>query len=308
MTSSTRFNFVGVTTGQSAIMRIFPEWAKYLGLSRVSMAGIDLPIHAGAELYRLTVQRLTDNPADLGALVTTHKLDLFEACQDMFDYLDEYARLCGEVSCISKRDGSLEGHAKDPISAGKSLEHIIEGGHWTRTRANALCLGAGGAAIAITLCLMTSLDSTDRPARIVVVNRSESRLKQMARIHEQLDSQVPVDYILNEDPVANDQIVAAQPPGSLVINATGRGKDTPGSPISDRAVFPERGLVWELNYRGELDFLHQAERQAAERQLSVHDGWLYFIYGWSAVLEQVFHVELTPQQLNAMSRIALLNR
>lgn len=308
MTSSTRFTFIGVTTGKSAIMRIFPEWAKYLGLTGVDMAGVDLPIHAGAELYRAAVQRLKDDPADLGALVTTHKLDLFEACKDMFDHLDEYARLCGEISCISKRDGSLEGHAKDPISAGKSLEHIIERGHWTRTRANALCLGAGGAAIAITLCLMTSLDPSDRPARVVVVNRSESRLKQMARIHEQLDSQTPVDYILNEDPLINDQIVAAQPPGSLVINATGRGKDTPGSPISDQAVFPERGLVWELNYRGELDFLHQAERQAAERQLSVHDGWLYFIYGWSAVLEQVFHVELTPQQLDAMSRIALLNR
>jgi shikimate dehydrogenase len=308
MTPSTRFTFIGVTTGKSAIMRIFPEWAKYLKLSGVSMAGIDLPIHAGTELYRATVQRLKEDPADLGALVTTHKLDLFEACADMFDHLDEYARLCGEISCISKRDGSLEGHAKDPISAGKSLEHIIESGHWTRTRANALCLGAGGAAIAITLCLMTSIDPSDRPSRIVVVNRSESRLKQMARIHEQLDSQVPVDYILNEDPIVNDQIVAAQPPESLVINATGRGKDTPGSPISDQAVFPERGLVWELNYRGELDFLHQAERQSSERQLLIHDGWLYFIYGWSAVLEQVFHIELTPQQLAAMSRIALLNR
>jgi shikimate dehydrogenase len=308
MTPDKRFTFIGVTTGKSAIMRIFPEWAKYLGLSGVSMAGIDLPIHAGAELYITTVQRLKDDPADLGALVTTHKIDLFEACSDLFDYMDTYAHLCGEISCISKRGGLLEGHAKDPISAGKSLRHIVESGYWTRTPANALCLGAGGAAVAITLCLMTSSDPADRPSRIVVVNRSEPRLKQMARIHEQLDSQVPVDYILNEDPNVNDQIVAAQPPGSLVINATGRGKDTPGSPISDQAVFPERGLVWELNYRGELDFLHQAERQQEDRRLSIHDGWLYFIYGWSAVIEQVFHVELSPEQLAAMSRIALANR
>ena len=53
----------------------------------------------------------------LGALVTTHKIDLYEAAKDLFDYLDPYAQLFGELSSISKKDG-LEGHAKDPISCG----------------------------------------------------------------------------------------------------------------------------------------------------------------------------------------------
>ena len=35
------------------------------------------------------------------------------------------------------------------------------------------------------------------------------------------------------------------PPASLVVNATGAGKDTPGSPLSADAVFPERALVWD---------------------------------------------------------------
>lgn len=41
------FYFIGVTTGQSSIMRIFPKWAEALGLDAV-MKGIDLPLHAPA--------------------------------------------------------------------------------------------------------------------------------------------------------------------------------------------------------------------------------------------------------------------
>jgi shikimate 5-dehydrogenase len=82
------------------------------------------------------------------------------------------------------------------------------------------------------------------------------------------------------------------------------GKDTPGSPITDAAVFPAGGLVWELNYRGELPFLGQALRQRASRGLQVHDGWRYFIHGWAAVIEEVFDVKIGEERL---SRIATLS-
>jgi shikimate 5-dehydrogenase len=88
----------------------------------------------------------------------------------------------------------------------------------------------------------------------------------------------------------------------MVINATGMGKDRPGSPITDDGVFPERGLAWELNYRGELDFLHQAERQASSRNLTVEDGWVYFLHGWSQVVAEVFHLELTPEMFAALDQ------
>jgi shikimate 5-dehydrogenase len=42
----------------------------------------------------------------------------------------------------------------------------------------------------------------------------------------------------------------------------------------DRAVFPQGSVVWELNYRGDLTFLHQARAQQATRDLHVYDGWL----------------------------------
>ena len=58
-----------------------------------------------------------------------------------------------EVSCISKRGSRLCGHAKDPISVGLALTSIVDGDYWRRTGGEMLVLGAGGAAMALTLFL-----------------------------------------------------------------------------------------------------------------------------------------------------------
>jgi len=42
------------------------------------------------------------------------------------------------------------------------------------------------------------------------------------------------------------------------------------------AHFPHNGVIWELNYRGELPFLHQAQKQSQSRSLIVVNGWDYF--------------------------------
>ncbi len=303
---SGRLNFIGVTTGRSSIMDIFPRWAEELGIPGTPIVGCDLPLGADRDAYREVVGRLRDDPAEAGALITTHKLDLYAACADMFDEVDHWATLCGEVSCLSKRDGRFRGHAKDPISSGATLAEIVPTGHWRRTGAHVLCLGAGGAGIAITLHLMSE---PDRPARIVVVDRDGGRLAALRDIHGRVDhTGVEVDYITGDDPRANDALMAALPPGSLVVNATGMGKDTPGSPVTDAGVFPADGLVWELNYRGELDFLHQARRQEDERALTVHDGWTYFIHGWTSVISEVYDLEIGPDRLRRLSDIAVAVR
>ena len=56
-------------------------------------------------------------------------------------------------------------------------------------------------------------------------------------------------------PEDNDRLVGRLKPSSLVVNATGLGKDAPGSPITDNAQFPAKGIAWDFNYRGELAFL-----------------------------------------------------
>ena len=117
------FVFVGVTTGESSIVRIFPRWKQRLGLDEdAEVLGVDLPIHAPTAAYREVVQRIKTDQRYLGALVTTHKLDLYDACSDLFDQLDRFACLCKEVSCIAHRGGRLMGWAKDPITAGKATK------------------------------------------------------------------------------------------------------------------------------------------------------------------------------------------
>ena len=83
-------HFIGVTTGQSSIMRVFPAWARHLGLD-AAIRGIDLPLHAEPARYREAVAFLKADPLSRGALVTTHKLDLFAAARDLLDEVDPLA-------------------------------------------------------------------------------------------------------------------------------------------------------------------------------------------------------------------------
>jgi len=302
--SQPTFYFIGVTTAKSSIMRIFPLWMQELGRPEVVIEGIDLRLHDEPQAYRRTVAQIKYDPMSLGGLVTTHKIDLLEAARDMFDYLDAYARLCGEVSSISKRDGFLEGHAKDPISSGLSLDAMLGADYFARTGGEVLCFGAGGSAVAIALHFINKDKAGDRPRRFVVVNRSLPRLERLRQMVAGLSTDIAFEYIHNEDPRRNDQLMAELPDGSLVINATGMGKDRPGSPVTDAGLFPRNGVAWELNYRGELQFMHQALAQRATRGVKVEDGWLYFLHGWTQVIAQVLHLSITGEVFNRLARIA----
>lgn len=284
--------FIGVTTGKSSIQRVFPLWADALGLADANLCGIDVPIHAPAEVYREVVEFIARDPLSMGALVTTHKIDLFAACRDLFDVIDVHAQSMGEVSCISKADGKLVCHAKDPISSGLAIEGFIPRGHWRDSDAEAFLMGAGGSTIAISWYLSRIERGDDRPKRILVSNRSPERLLKMERIVQSFGSDTKFDFVLCPTAADNSRLVSQLNPRSLVVNATGLGKDAPGSPIDDSAVFPEDGIAWDLNYRGQLVFLEQARNQAATRRLHVEDGWLYFLHGWTQVIAEVFHIRI----------------
>ena len=300
------FYFIGVTTGQSSIMKVFPAWAEYLGLGDVEIKGIDFPVHDMPEKYREAVNFLKNDPLSLGALVTTHKLDLFQACQDMFDVIDPHATLMAETSCISKRDGKLICKAKDPISSGLSLDGFLPKDHFANTGAELFSMGAGGSTIALTWHLMQEIHGENRPKRIVVSNRSQPRLIHIQKIHESLGSDIPIEYRLVKTAQDNDEILASMATGSVVINATGLGKDSPGSPLSNAANFPKNAIIWELNYRGDLIFLDQAKAAKAAQGLQIEDGWTYFIHGWTQVIAEVFSIEIpvSGDRFEDISRIA----
>lgn len=299
--------FIGVTTAKSSIMKVFPAWADYLGLRGATIKGIDLRLHDDPAAYREAVEFIRDDPLSMGALVTTHKIDLFHACRDLFDVIDTHATLMEETSCISKVDGKLVCHAKDPISSGLAIDGFLGEGYFARTGADLFSMGAGGSTIAITWHLMRKSRGADVPSRIVVSNRSRQRLDEIRRIHQHVESNVEVEYVLAPRPEDNDAVLKSLKSGALVINATGLGKDAPGSPLSDKAVFPERAVVWDLNYRGDLVFLDQARQQEKSQSLKVEDGWTYFIHGWTQVISEVFHVDI-PTSGPSFDRISDIAR
>jgi len=286
------FYFIGMTTGKSSIMKVFPKWAEHLGLGDVPIKGIDCKWHDDPAVYRTVVDFIKKDPLSLGALVTTHKLDLLAAARDRFGYLDPYAELLGEISSISKKDGMLCGHAKDPFTSGYSLDAFVPAGHWKKTGGELCILGAGGSSLALTAYIMKQKTRDEWPSRIVVTNRSPARLEEMKHIHAKINPGIRMEYVLAPAAADNDKVVAALKPHSLVVNATGLGKDAPGSPLTDNVVFPHDGLVWEYNYRGELVFLDQARAQKERRNLYIEDGWVYFIHGWTRVIAEVFHIDI----------------
>jgi shikimate 5-dehydrogenase len=295
--------FVGVSTAQSSIMKIFPVWADILGLPTRTLIGHDLPIDATDEQYVQLVERIRDDPEHRGALVTTHKMGLYAAAGGLFDELDEFSTLCGEVSSISKHDGRLVGHAKDPITAGLALGEFLPADHFERTGAHVVCLGAGGAGTALTWNLAQRADA---PTLIVVTDTSRDRLDHLRSVHDRRGTPDGlIRYVLVGDDDATRQVLAAAPASSLVVNASGLGKDRPGSPVPDGALFPEKSYVWEFNYRGTLEFLAQARAQEARSDLMVVDGWRYFIHGWSQVIAEVFGIELTDKLVSRLSEAAV---
>lgn len=299
--------FFGVTTAKSSIMKVFPAWAKHLGLGDAVIKGVDFPLHAPPDVYRAAVDFLKTDPLSLGALVTTHKIDLYQACRDQFDEIDRHALFMGETSCLSKKDGLLVCHAKDPISSGLALDGFLPERHFERTGAEVFAMGAGGSTIALTWHLMQSSRGADRPSRIVVSNRSAARLEAIRRIHADLNSGVATEYLLAPRASDNDAALAGMKPGSLVVNATGLGKDAPGSPLTGAAPFPERAIVWDLNYRGDLVFLDQARAERERRGLQIEDGWTYFLHGWTQVIAEVFHIDIPAggPAFAALSEIAI---
>ena len=296
--------FIGVTTTKSSIMKVFPLWAEELGLKDAVIKGIDIEIHADPQKYRDTVEFIKNDKLSLGALVTTHKIDLYNAARGSFEYLDTYAEMFEELSSISKKDGRLEGYAKDPISSGLAMENFIPENFWKEHGGEVLIMGAGGSALAISSYLMKKEHGDNIPSKIIITNRSRERLDSAKAKLDGMHPGVKLEYYLCPEAKDNDEVMKNMKPYSLIINATGLGKDRPGSPLTDGCLFPGNSLVWELNYRGDLKFMVQAGKQKEKRNLFIEDGWIYFIHGWTQVISEVFHVDIKGEKLERLEKLA----
>lgn len=299
---SSNMGFIGVSTHNSSIRKVFPAWADLLNLPTRELVGYDLELDTEPAIYRALVGDIAHTPDSLGALVTTHKVSLFDAARDLFDDLDELATTFGEISSIFKRDGALQGAARDPVTVRLALEEFLPPTHFTDTGAHVLCLGSGGSGMALTHQLGLR---ADRPAAVICTALSPPKLDHLRELHQRAG--LPEDlfrYAITRTPEEADALVTGLAPGSVVVNATGLGKDRPGSPLTKTVEFPRGGYVWDFNYRGSLEFFQHARRQAARRELTLEDGWRYFIHGWSQVVADVFDIPMPPERVRQLAAVA----
>jgi shikimate dehydrogenase len=161
---------------------------------------------------------------------------------------------------------------------------LLDSVSWREGCREAYVLGAGGAGLATLWNL--AVCGVGQTERVVVVEPDEARRTAARRIISEMQLKCPVAVEHPNHGVA-DQIIDMSATGALIVNATGLGKDRPGSPVSAAFRFPPRSTVWDFNYRGDLDFLRQAKQQGAASNLTVEDGFDYFACGWSVVMSRV---------------------
>ena len=293
MAHVTRVWFIGVSTGQSAIHRLLPAWSELLGVE-ASIVGRDLPRDSPPSAYREILDQLVVDDSAVGAVVTSHKVAMLAAARDRFSSIDPTAQLLGEVSSVRRAPAGLEGFARDATAIRRTLDESLDPGHWDGD-AEVLCFGVGGSCRALLLALMTESEApsplrlrASAPRVFHAVGRNAGRLVELRSISRAAG--IPDERVRLHEAASvaeNDDLVARLPAGSLIVNATGLGKDAPGSPLSAAARIPAGAIAWDFNYRGDLRFLDAAAATAAEG-VRILDGWLYFLHGWTEALAPLF--------------------
>jgi shikimate 5-dehydrogenase len=297
--------FVGVRTAGSAALAAFPAWMHALRVE-ADVVGIDLALDAPDSEYRALVKRFRDREEAVGAVVTGHKARLYEAAADELDAISDTALGCREVSVLHRRRGQVLGTAIEVASTRYALQAIVEPSHWASTGGHLLILGAGGTAAALIDALYDHAADAERgPGAVHVIDLAPQRARRLSARIGSLATDVVVS---SPGPQDAPSVLSQLPPNSLIVNATGVGKDSPGSPLPLPAPWPTGGIFWEINYRGVLALLKDAIARAGECGLRVHDGWGLFVAGWSEALAVILDRPLDCHTRTAVEDAALAAR
>jgi shikimate 5-dehydrogenase len=206
---------------------------------------------SGAEVAAL-VDGLRTDRCVVGGLVTSHKLSVFRDCRSSFDAgLDPVSLQLEEVSGIHKTAGGMGGWAADPPAMAAALGRMgLSARYWAQhTGAEVVCFGCGGAATALAMAIYGG-GATGALPRMRVTDVDPERLTDLERKCRQFLPRTAglVTFHRADEAGADGWPGAPPPPHSLIVNATGMGKDLRESACRERD-FPRRrgGLGAELS-------------------------------------------------------------
>lgn len=301
--------FLGVSTAASAVHRYFPRWAGNFP-EPLWLIGIDLPVAAPERKYEDLLDWMARHQQVRGMVITSHKIDLFRAGSRRFAAASRLSATLGETSAVHRTpSGDLLAYATDPLSARAAAAELNLGTSGGET----ICFGAGGAAVALVAaltlpgtrltrdtwpapdarCCAPGADDAGGPLGAGDIHATDVQPGRLAHLMHVAVSLGVADRVvphLHSDLPGNTELLAGHPHARLVVNATGLGKDSPGSPLTDEGVFPRHCIAWDMNYRGPLTFLRQARAQQDARGLQIADGWRFFLHGWTNALACILDV------------------
>lgn len=290
------FAFVGVTTKKSAINNFFPLWMKFLDAD-CTLVGIDISLDAPFSQYDDFLEQFLSDQW-IGALVTTHKSKIFHRL-DSNGYtsnLTDRAKLLEEVSVVYKNTNSeIFGDATDPDAIFPILSRLLSDERWLSGCFQILIMGGGGAGLAL---FYTIISSEIIVKKIVITESDPLRRHFLTRKVDEIAHKFKSEVLIEvTDSQNSDKTIAELGSGALIVNATGMGKDLPGSPIRNPDNIFNNSIIWEFNYRGELNFLNDCMKIRDRKNFLIEDGWYYFIHGWANVLCTALNKTVTEKLL-----------
>ncbi|MGC5017853.1 hypothetical protein [Micromonospora sp. DT47] len=301
--------FVGISTAGSSIHTAFPLWAPTFAPGAV-LRGVDLPATTDPAEFRRLAIAMRDNPLVRGAVVTSHKLRMYDAITELIDHADPLSAITHELNALDTRDG-IHAFARDPQSLDILLGAMTP--EWIGPDRSMICIGSGGAATALMLAMGLDIPATiasghatprttqGRRGSLTILGIERQALAAMRVVRQRagiLDADVTTAIAATPD--VTGTYTRRADPGTVIVNATGLGKTSPGSPLERPADLPPGVLAWDFNYRGTLTFLQQAQ----EAGTATMNGWDYFLAGWTAALAAITSTEATTHLFDQIRRLS----
>jgi len=299
LTKPTMF-FIGVSTHNSFVNEVFQDWVKIIDKD-AEIIGVNLKVDCNENEYIKIVSFIKSQPLALGSLVTTHKVRLYNSTKHLFDSVSKNCSEFEEIGAIYKNGNLLLGEVTDIYTTEAALQQFLPLNYFKNNNSDCCILGAGGAGLALAYNILTNKSSL--PNRVILTDINKKRLDNSLKILKKYDTNNILELRLIKG-LETDKLIESLKTGSLIVNATGLGKDRDGSPFSENINIPQKCYMWEFNYRGQLDFFQIAKKQSLNKELIIVDGWIYFIHGWTQVMSRVFNIKNIDDYFNQFLEVA----